>query len=169
MNIRIITADISTLPVDAVVNAANRSLLGGGGVDGAIHRRAGKELLEECKTIRREQYPEGLPVGKTIVTKGYNLAARYIIHVVGPVYNPAKYQDHLLGYCFKNPLDEAEKRKLRSIAFPAISTGAFHYPKSKCAEIAKEVFDTYNFKSVKEVVMCLFTDEDKKIFEKVFS
>lgn len=169
MNVQIIKGDISTMAVDAIVNSANTTLLGGEGVDGAIHKRAGKGLLEECKTIRREQYTEGLPPGKIVVTKGYNLAAQYIIHTVGPVYNPAMYQDHLMSYCFKNPLDAAEKLRLRSIAFPAISTGAYKYPVKKCAEIARDVLKGYNYKSLREVYVVLFSDDDKKVFDEVFN
>ncbi|MBW3014868.1 O-acetyl-ADP-ribose deacetylase [Candidatus Woesearchaeota archaeon] len=168
MKVRIVKGDITEQPVDVIVNAANRTLLGGGGVDGAVHSKAGPKLLEECKNIRREKYPDGLPVGQVVITEGYNLAARHVIHTVGPVYYPAKDQSMLLAYCFKNSLDLAEKNKLRSIAFPAISTGAYKYPIEECAKISKRVFENYDFVNIKEVVMCLFTDSAYQIFKKVY-
>ena len=168
MNIKIIKADITTLSVDAIVNAANSSLYGGGGVDGAIHRAAGPKLLEECGQIRRTKYKNGLPTGQAVITKGYGLPAKYVIHTVGPVYDMDRNPERLLSNAFSNSLRVAEENKLKTIAFPAISTGIFGYPKQECAEVGYKVIGKYPYKSIEEVTLCLFSDRDKTIFEKVF-
>src|SRR6056297_1357074 len=117
--VKIIEGDITQLDVDSIVNAANSSLMGGGGVDGAIHRAAGPELLEECKEIRSEQLPQGLPTGQSIITKGYNLPAKHVIHTVGPVWQGGdNEEDALLEDCYKNSLKLARTKGLASIAFP---------------------------------------------------
>ncbi len=135
----IITGDITTQKVTALVNAANQSLLGGGGVDGAIHRAAGHQLLKECKAIRSEKLPEGLPTGEAVLTKGYELPATYVIHTVGPVWHGGNQQEaRLLANCYQNCLQIAKDRKFNSIAFPAISTGVYRYPKRAAAKIAFE-------------------------------
>ena len=126
----ILEADITKEKVDAIVNAANRSLLGGGGVDGAIHRAAGRRLLEECREIRKKEYPDGLPTGQAVITKGYNLLAKYVIHTVGPVWRNGSYNEpKLLADCYRNCLRLAAEHEIKSISFPAISTGAYMYPK----------------------------------------
>jgi len=135
--IKLVEGDITKEKVDAIVNAANSSLMGGGGVDGAIHRTAGPKLLEECKKIRKEKYPNGLPTGKAVITKGYNLPSKFVIHTVGPIYKGGNYNEpELLAQCYKNCLELAKENGLKSISFPAISTGAYGYPLNEAADIA---------------------------------
>lgn len=133
--ISIIIGDITKQETDAIVNAANTSLLGGGGVDGAIHRAAGKELLEECKSLG------GCPTGEARITKGYNLKTKYVIHTVGPVWNGGKYgESEKLANCYRNSLALADKHKIKSISFPSVSTGVYRFPIEDASRIAlKEI------------------------------
>lgn len=134
--ITVVEGDITSQDVDAVVNAANSSLLGGGGVDGAIHRRGGPQILEECRRIRAERYPDGLPAGQAVATGGGRLAARHVVHVVGPVYRRDPEPARLLASCHTEALRIAGELGARSIAFPAISTGAYGYPLDEAALVA---------------------------------
>ncbi|MCL7415072.1 MAG: O-acetyl-ADP-ribose deacetylase [ANME-2 cluster archaeon] len=134
--ISLIIGDITDQDTDAVVNAANKSLMGGGGVDGAIHAKGGPGILEECKQIRQNQYPDGLPTGMAVITSGGNLKAHYIIHTVGPVWNGGKHgEPQLLRDAYTSSLDLAVKNDLKSISFPSISTGAYCYPLKEAVNI----------------------------------
>jgi len=165
MKPEIMRGDITRLAVDAIVNAANSGLLGGGGVDGAIHRGAGPGLLEECRKIRRDTYPDGLPTGKAVITGAYDLPAKHVIHTVGPVYNRRKDRSELLKSCFTESLTLAEENKLESIAFPAISCGIYGYPKEEAAILAKRVMDNFDYHSLKRIIICLFDDNTYRIFK----
>ena len=128
--------DVTRAQVDAIVNAANPSLLGGGGVDGAIHRRGGKAILRECERIRAERYPDGLPTGEAVATTAGDLPARWVIHTVGPVYAKSEDRSHLLAACHVNALRAADELGARTVAFPAISTGVYGYPRDEAAPVA---------------------------------
>ena len=163
-NIKLIQEDITKLNVDAIVNAANKSLLGGGGVDGAIHRAAGPELLEECKTLN------GCPVGEAKITGGYKLPAKYVIHTVGPVWRGGKSNEAgLLRHCYINSLNLANQKKFHRIAFPNISTGVYGYPKEQAAKIAieavKEFLKTHDHPE--EVIFAVFDEENRRIYQKL--
>jgi O-acetyl-ADP-ribose deacetylase (regulator of RNase III) len=158
--IEIIQTDITGLEVDAVVNAANRSLLGGGGVDGAIHRAAGPRLLAECKTIG------GCPTGEARITRGYDLKAKYVIHTVGPVYSGTPGDSVLLNRCYRNCLDLAAKNDVKSIAFPAISCGVYGYPIEEACKIAFDAVLTFLSENVaiQKVMFVLFSGDDYKTY-----
>ena len=135
--VRVVVADITAQETDAVVNAANSTLLGGGGVDGAIHRAGGPDILAECRELRRTRYPEGLPTGEAVITTGGRLPARHVIHTVGPVYGQEGGREaELLAACYRNSLALAVGHGLRTIAFPAISTGVYGYPAGEAAAVA---------------------------------
>jgi O-acetyl-ADP-ribose deacetylase (regulator of RNase III) len=137
--VRVLVGDITRERVDAVVNAANSSLLGGAGVDGAIHRAGGPAILEECRELRRTLYPEGLPTGEAVATTAGDLPARFVIHTVGPIYGRhAGREAELLASCYRNSLAVAAGRALASVAFPAISTGAYGYPREEAARVASQ-------------------------------
>lgn len=154
--IQVHQGDITKLDVDAIVDAANTSLLGGGGVDGAIHRAAGPELLEECKTLG------GCPTGEARITKGYKLPARYVIHTVGPVYKGRPEDAELLAACYKNSFKLAEDYGLASIAFPAISCGVYGYPMEAACKIAVDTTLTVleQTDTIGQVVFALFSESD---------
>ena len=134
---RVVVADITTLPVDAIVNAANSTLLGGGGVDGAIHRRGGPEILAACRRIRAQRYPDGLPTGEAALTVGGRLPARHVIHTVGPVWRGGGHGEAAqLASCYRSCLTLALENGCRTVAFPSISTGVYHYPLMQAAHVA---------------------------------
>src|ERR687886_2054183 len=136
MRIELVVGDITSQQVDAVVNAANSALLGGGGVDGAIHAAAGPALLEECRRLRRTTHPQGLGVGEAVATPGYDLPARWVIHTVGPNRHRGQTDPDLLASCFRRSLDVAAGLGARSVAFPAVSAGAYGWPVDDVARIA---------------------------------
>ncbi|MDY0409747.1 O-acetyl-ADP-ribose deacetylase [Virgibacillus soli] len=159
--------DITKQTTDAIVNAANGLLMGGGGVDGAIHEAAGAELLEACKQIRQEQLNgEYLAVGEAVISKGYHLSAKYVIHTVGPIwYTDVENKEMLLANCYKNALKIAVDNGLSSISFPSISTGVYRFPVDLAAEIAmKTIVDFLRDHAFGKVVMTLFSEEDYKIY-----
>lgn len=153
--------DITRLAVDAIVNAANSSLLGGGGVDGAIHRAAGPELVKECRTLG------GCPTGEARITKGYNLAARHVIHTVGPVYSGKPRDKALLTGCYQNSLKLAAGNNVHSLAFPAISCGVYGYPIEEACKIAVDTSCSFlkNNQTIEKVIFMLFSPEALKIYE----
>ena len=158
-NVNVIKSDITQLEVDAIVNAANKSLLGGGGVDGAIHRSAGSELLDECKTLG------GCETGEAKLTKGYKLKASYVIHTVGPVWNGGtRGEDQLLTNCYKNSLQLANNISLKSIAFPAISTGVYRFPIDRACRIAIKSIRAYlkSDDSINEIYLVCF---DRDVYD----
>lgn len=171
LNSRVIVkvGDITKEKTDAVVNAANSTLMGGGGVDGAIHRGGGKEILEECKKIRQNDYPNGLPTGKAVITTGGDLPAKFVIHTVGPIYGQENGREaELLADCYRNCLISANKNNLKSIAFPSISTGAFYYPKHEAAAISSKSIKHFlaNNNSLEKVHLVFFSESDAKMFLK---
>jgi O-acetyl-ADP-ribose deacetylase len=136
MKITFVQGDITGQDVDAIVNAANHTLLGGGGVDGAIHRRGGPEILAECQKLREERYTDGLPTGQAVATTAGRLKARWVIHTVGPTYAESKDKSPLLADCFRNSLRIADELGAATVAFPAISTGVYRWPVDDAARIA---------------------------------
>lgn len=165
--VRVLRGDITQQSVDAIVNAANSTLLGGGGVDGAIHRQGGAQILEECREIRRTRFPKGLPTGQAVITSGGLLAARYVIHTVGPIYGRHQGGEaELLAGCYKNSLSLAAEHGLGSIAFPSISTGAYSYPSREAAEVASLAVAEFLAKesSIREVRLVFFSPRDERVF-----
>lgn len=166
MKIEIINTDITTLQIDAIVNAANNSLTGGGGVDGAIHRAAGPELRAFCITLR------GCETGGAKITPGFNLPATFVIHTVGPVWNNGTENEKaLLALCYKNSLQLAVENKIKSIAFPCISTGAYRFPFEVAAEIALVTIDEFlaGNKSIEKVYLVVWGEKDEKNYRRIFN
>ncbi|MGW1744374.1 O-acetyl-ADP-ribose deacetylase [Streptomyces sp. NPDC002092] len=157
--------DITRESADAIVNAANSSLLGGGGVDGAIHRRGGPAILEECRKLRASQYGKGLPTGQAVATTAGDLDARWVIHTVGPVWSSTEDRSALLASCYRESLGVADELGARTVAFPAISTGVYRWPMEDAARIAVEaVLNTST--DVEEVRFVLFDDRAYEAFAK---
>jgi O-acetyl-ADP-ribose deacetylase (regulator of RNase III) len=155
--------DITDQRTDAIVNAANSSLMGGGGVDGAIHRHGGKIILKECKEIRGNKWPDGLPTGEAVITSGGNLHARYVIHTVGPVWRGGKRgEPELLANAYRNSLQLSVDQGLKSISFPSISTGAYGYPIYEAGRIALSTIKSFleEHEGLEKVIMILFSDRD---------
>lgn len=171
IDIEVQQGDITKVEVDAVVNAANSSLLGGGGVDGAIHRAGGLAILEECKQIRARQ--GGCETGEAVITTGGNLPAQYVIHTVGPVWHAGNQNEpQLLANCYHNSLRIASEKQLQSIAFPNISTGIYGYPKQKAAQVAVKAVQDYlqnNTISLQQVIFVCFDDENLKLYEAILN
>src|SRR5574341_375360 len=161
--------DITKEDVEAIVNAANSSLMGGGGVDGAIHRAGGPEILRECKEIRATQYPDGLPTGEAVITTAGKMAARHVIHTVGPVYGRGgKDKAEQLAACYCNSLSLAAKKGLKAVAFPAISTGVYGYPLEEAARVSSQAIEKFlgSDSSIREVRLVFFSRSDAEIFLK---
>ena len=163
----VVVGDITRENVTAIVNAANSTLLGGGGVDGAIHRAGGSEIYEACRELRRTQYPDGLPTGEAVITTGGNLSAQYVIHTVGPIYGRKPEHDaQLLAGCYRNSLNLAVQHGVTTIAFPSISTGAYGYPRAEAAAVSsrtiKEFLDRDD--SIERVRLVFFQDRDARVF-----
>ncbi len=164
--VRLVRGDITSMETDAIVNAANNSLVGGGGVDGAIHRRGGPKILEECKRIRATEWPQGLPTGRAVITGAGNLKAKYVIHTVGPVWRGGNFgEPELLAKAYQNSLKLAASKGLKTIAFPSISTGVYRYPMNEASYIAlkavKDFLEKYN---CLDVFFVLFSDNAFKVF-----
>jgi O-acetyl-ADP-ribose deacetylase (regulator of RNase III) len=168
--LKLIQGDITKLDVDAIVNAANSSLLGGGGVDGAIHRAGGPQILEDCLLIRSKQ--GGCKTGEAVITRGGNLRARHVIHTVGPVWNGgSKNEEAFLANAYRNSLTLAAEHALKTIAFPSISTGIYHFPKKRAAEIAIGTVRAFiaGEKSLEEVIFCCFDDENVSLYKSLLA
>ncbi|KAL5032290.1 hypothetical protein BDV3_000872 [Batrachochytrium dendrobatidis] len=160
----IFRGDITELPVDAIVNAANNSLLGGGGVDGAIHRKAGRELLEECIKL------DGCPTGQAKLTRGYNLPSPHVIHTVGPIIRGNQLQPNVLASCYTASLNVAKHNQIKSIAFPCISTGIYGYDQDSAAHVALGTVRQWlmeNTDTVDLVIFCVFLEEDYQIYSRL--
>ena len=169
MKIEVLKGDITEIIADAIVNAANTSLLGGGGVDGAIHRKGGPSILEDCIKIRNKQ--GGCQTGKAVITGAGKLPAKFVIHTVGPVWNGNKEEKMvLLADCYKNSLNLALENNINTIAFPNISTGIYHFPKDKAAKIAIETVKAFNHKNkIEKLLFVCFDDENFNLYQKLIN
>ncbi len=167
IKVTLINGDITQMQVDAIVNAANKHLLGGGGVDGAIHAAAGPELLAECRTLN------GCPTGEAKVTKAYRLPAKFVIHTVGPIWRGGQNnEEELLKSCYLNSLIRAEELNVKTIAFPNISTGVYAFPKQRAAQIALSVINDFKTKSntsIEEIFLVCFDQENYEIYKKLMN
>jgi len=167
--VSIVVGDITRQHTDAIVNAANASLLGGGGVDGAIHRAGGPGILEECREVRRTRFPDGLPTGQAVITNAGDLAAQFVIHTVGPIKGRADGHDaELLASCYHNSLSLAVEHNLGTVAFPSIATGAFGYPREEAVAASSEAIRRFlaGDSSLREVRLVFYTREDGKVFQR---
>ncbi len=165
--VRVVQGDITDQDTDAIVNAANSSLMGGGGVDGAIHRRGGPEILEDCRRIRHSEWPEGLPTGKAAITGGGLLKARHVIHAVGPIWEGGRSgEPEALAQCYANSLDIAVRQGVESVAFPSISTGAYGYPIREASRVALQTVRKFVEREGKpaRVTFVVFSDGDLKTY-----
>ena len=168
--IEVKVGDITEEDVDAVVNAANSSLLGGGGVDGAIHRAGGPAILAACRALRESRFPQGLPTGEAVITTGGNLRARHVIHTVGPVYGQNGGRDaSLLAACYENSIALAAAGGLATLAFPAISTGVYGYPKREAAQVARSAIERAlaRHRAIAEVRLVFFSEGDAAIAREI--
>lgn len=165
--VSLLVGDLTEQRVDAVVNAANSSLLGGGGVDGAIHRRGGPAILAACREVRRGHWPDGLPTGEVVATTGGALPARYVIHTVGPIYGAHRGEEAtLLAACYRNAIRLASQLRLTSIAFPALSTGVYGYPPEKAAAVVSRALSETlaEFTDIEEVRLIFFNTAALEVF-----
>ncbi|MEO7970141.1 MAG: O-acetyl-ADP-ribose deacetylase [bacterium] len=165
--VRVVTGDITKQDVDGIVNAANSTLLGGGGVDGAIHRAGGPAIIEACREIRRTQYPQGLPTGEAVITTAGELPARHVIHTVGPIYGQQRGQAaELLAACYRNSLSLAVQNNLTSIAFPAISTGVYGYPLDEAAQVSSTAITKFlaEDSTLQQIRLVFFRRQDAESF-----
>lgn len=165
--VRVVVGDITRQNVEAVVNAANSTLLGGAGVDGAIHDAGGAAILEECRGMRRVRFPEGLPTGEAIITTGGRLPARYVLHTVGPIWGREGGREaQLLAACYRNALALAVEQGISTIAFPSISTGAYGYPRAEAAAVSARAIADFlaHDDSLREVRLIFFSADDAKVF-----
>jgi O-acetyl-ADP-ribose deacetylase (regulator of RNase III) len=166
----LVQGDITDMDTDAIVNAANSSLMGGGGVDGAIHRKGGSHILEECKLVRETEWPNGLPTGEAVITSGGNLKAKHVIHTVGPIWSGGtRGEPRLLAQAYNNSLRLAVSKGLRSVAFPSISTGAYGYPIEEASFITLKTVKEFLEKvdAFEKVVFVLFSTRDFEIYKKI--
>ena len=167
--LELIKGDITDVEADAIVNAANSTLLGGGGVDGAIHRKGGPKILEECKLIRETEWPDGLPTGKAVMTSGGDLKAKHVIHTVGPVWLGGFHVEaELLKQAYRNTLKLAASKGLRTIAFPSISTGTYGYPVEEASQVALSTVKSFleNEDKIEKVSFVLFSDKIYEVYLK---
>jgi O-acetyl-ADP-ribose deacetylase (regulator of RNase III) len=167
--LELIKDDITNVSADAIVNAANETLLGGGGVDAAIHNKGGPKILEECKRLRAKEWPDGLPTGNAVITTGGNLNVKNVIHTVGPVWHGGLYEEaKLLRRSYWNSLKLAALQGLKTIAFPSISTGTYRYPTEEASRVAITAIKDYVEKenTIEKVIMVLFSDRDLGIYTK---